>query len=30
MGGKKQTISDEDFKKLNEPFNVEINPEFLD
>ena len=30
MGGKKQTITDEDFKKLNEPFGVCINPEFLD
>lgn len=30
MGGKKQTITDDDFRQLNEPFHVEINPEFLD
>ena len=30
MGGKKQTITDENFKELNAPFHVEINPEFLD
>lgn len=29
MGGKKQTITNEDFKKLNKPFNVNINPDFL-
>lgn len=29
MGGKKQTITNEDFKKLDAPFHVEINPEFL-
>jgi rhamnulose-1-phosphate aldolase len=29
MGGKKQTITNENFKELNEPFHVEINPDFL-
>ncbi len=29
MGGKKQTITNENFKELNAPFHVEINPEFL-
>jgi rhamnulose-1-phosphate aldolase len=29
MGGKKQTITTEDFHKLEKPFNVTINPAFL-
>jgi rhamnulose-1-phosphate aldolase len=29
MGGKKQTITNEDFKKLDQPFGVKINPDFL-
>jgi rhamnulose-1-phosphate aldolase len=29
MGGKRQTITNEDFKKLDAPFGVDINPKFL-
>jgi rhamnulose-1-phosphate aldolase len=29
MGGKRQTISDDDLKKLDDPFGVCINPNFL-
>ena len=29
MGGKKQTMTDDDIRKLNEPYGVSINEEFL-